>query len=54
MAREAVAPGEGAFRTWTTPSFVAGIAYGLYQTSSDTGKSTMSGGFASSVYAANG
>ncbi|XP_076438726.1 fibrocystin-L-like isoform X2 [Babylonia areolata] len=32
---------------WTTPSFVSGIAYGVYQTANDTAKVTLTDGFAS-------
>ena len=39
---------------WTTPSFVSGIEYGIYQTSTDVSKTTVSGGFASSSSSANG
>jgi len=40
---------------WTTPSFIAGIGYGIYQTATDTSKVTAAGGFASSgASSANG
>ena len=40
---------------WTTPSFVSGIGYGIYQTATDTSKDTAAGGFASAgANSANG